>query len=74
MADLQKRSPTMAQAKKNTLRKSRIEMDRQQRQEQPDVPGALGTPGDVSPRAAEVKARKRRGKTEKHISDDTPAA
>jgi hypothetical protein len=47
-------------------------MDRQQRQEQPDVPGATGTPEDVSPRAAEIKARKRRGKTEKHVSEDTP--
>jgi hypothetical protein len=64
----------MARAAKNTLHKSRIEMDRQQRQEQPDVPGATGTPEDVSPRAAEVKSRKRRGKTEKHISDDTPAS
>lgn len=64
----------MPRAAKNTLRKSRIEMDRQQRQEQPDVPGATGSPEDVSPRAAEVKSRKRRGKTAKHISDDTPAS
>jgi hypothetical protein len=62
----------MAQAKKNTLRKSRIEMDRQQRQEQPEVPGASGIPEDASPKAAEVRARKRHGKTEKHIRDDTP--
>jgi hypothetical protein len=64
----------MARAEKNTLHKSRIETDRQQRQEQPDVPGATGSPENVSPRAAEVKSRKRRGKTAKHISDDTPAS
>ncbi len=58
--------------RQNTLHKSRIQMDRQQRQEQPDVPGATGTPEDASPEAAEVKARKRRGKTEKHVSEDTP--
>jgi hypothetical protein len=60
----------MARARQNTLRKSRIEMDRQQRQEQPDVPGASGTPEDDSPQAAEMKARKRHGKTEKHVSED----
>jgi hypothetical protein len=48
-------------------------MDRQQRQEQPEVAGATGTPEDVPPKVAEVKARKRRGKTEKHVGDDTPA-
>jgi hypothetical protein len=63
----------MARANRNTLNKSRIDLDRQQRQEQPDVPGATGTPEDVSPELAEVKARKRRGKTEKHVSEDTPA-
>ena len=62
----------MADAKRNTLHKSSIEMDRQQRQEQPDVPGATGTPEDVSARAARVKAPKRRGKTEKHVSEDAP--
>jgi hypothetical protein len=60
----------MARADKNTLHASRIEMDRQQRQEQPDVPGASGSPEDDSPQAAEVKARKRHGKTEKHVSED----
>ena len=63
----------MARANRNTLHRSRIDMDRQQRQEQPDVPGASGTPEDDSPQAAEMKARKRRGKTEKHVSEDTPA-
>jgi hypothetical protein len=63
----------MAHANRNTLHRSRIDMDRQQRQEQPEVPGATGTPEDVPPKAAEVKARKRRGKAEKHISEDTPA-
>jgi hypothetical protein len=64
----------MARAERNTLHRSKIDLERQQRQEQPEVPGASGTPDDVSPKAAEVKARKRRGKTEKHTSDDTPAA
>ena len=64
----------MPRADRNTLRHSRIELDRQQRKEQPQVPGATGAPDETTPRAAEVKARKRRGKTEKHISDDTPAA
>jgi hypothetical protein len=65
----------MARAERNTLHRSAIEMERQQRQEQPEVPGATGSPDDeVSPKAAEVKARKRRGKTEKHTGEDTPAA
>jgi hypothetical protein len=63
----------MARANRNTLHRSKIDMDRQQRQEQPEVPGATGTPEDVPPEVAEVKARKRRGKTEKHISEDKPA-
>jgi hypothetical protein len=37
-------------------------MDRQQRQEQPEVPGATGTREDIRPKVAEVKARKRRGR------------
>ncbi len=61
----------MARARKNSLRRSRIAMDRQQREEQPVVPGATTTPDDSSPKGAETKARKRRGKTEKHTSDDT---
>jgi hypothetical protein len=60
----------MARARENSLRRSRIVMDRQQRGEQPIVPGATGTPDDHSEKAAETKARKRRGKTEKHTSDD----
>jgi hypothetical protein len=48
-------------------------MDRQQRQEQPEVPGASGKPEDVPRKVAEVKARKRHGKTEKHVSEDVPA-
>lgn len=62
----------MARAKQNSLRRSRIEMDRQQREEQPEVAGATGEPDEGTPEAAEVRARKRRGKTEKHTSDDTP--
>lgn len=64
----------MARAERNSLKRSSIEAERQQRREQPEVPGATGGPGDFSPKAAEVKARKRRGKTEKHTSDDIPAA
>lgn len=59
----------MARADQNNLHRSRIEMDRQQRQEQPEVPGATGAPDDVSPKAAEIKARKRLGKTEKHTKE-----
>jgi hypothetical protein len=62
----------MARANRNTLHRSKIDMDRQQRQEQPQVPGATGTPEEVSPKVAEVKTRKRRGKTETHITEDTP--
>jgi hypothetical protein len=64
----------MAHAERNTLRRSKIELERQQRDQQPDVPGAAGGMDDVSPEAAAEKARKRRGKTSKHTSDDTPAA
>jgi hypothetical protein len=62
----------MARADKNDLKRSRIESDRQQRDEQPDVAGASGREEDRSPRAAEVKARKRAGKTERHTRDDRP--
>ncbi|MGH7509961.1 MAG: hypothetical protein ACREMZ_10865 [Gemmatimonadales bacterium] len=63
----------MAHANRNTLHRSRIELDRQQRQDQPEVPGATGKPEEPAPDVAAVKARKRRGKTEKHTSEDTPA-
>jgi hypothetical protein len=63
----------MAHADRNTLHRSKIELDRQQREEEPQVPGATGGPDDVSPESAEVMARKRRGKTGKHTNDDTPA-
>ena len=63
----------MARANRNTLHRSRIDMDRQQRQEQPDVPGASGAPEDDSSQAAQVKSRKRLGKTQKHASEDRPA-
>jgi hypothetical protein len=62
----------MARADRNSLHRSAIDTERQQRREQPKVPGATGTPDDVSPKAAEIKARKRRGKTEKHTAEDTP--
>ena len=63
----------MARADRNSLHRSAIDTERQQRREPPKVPGATGTPDDVSPKAAEVKARKRRGKTEKHTAEDIPA-
>jgi hypothetical protein len=61
----------MARADQNNLRRSTRESTRQQRQEQPRVGGASGTEEDASPKTAEVKARKRHGKTEKHTGDDT---
>jgi len=64
----------MARADKNDLHRSRIEMDRQQREEEPVVPGASGGEEDTSPEAAEVRARKRLGKTERHTHDDRPGA
>ncbi len=64
----------MAHADRNSLRPSKIELERRQREEQPEVPGATAAPEDVTPEAAGERARKRRGKTEKHTSDDTPAA
>jgi hypothetical protein len=65
---------TMARADKHDLHRSRIEMDRQQRQEEPIVEGAFGGEDDSSPEAAEIKARKRLGKTEQHTHDDRPGA
>ena len=62
----------MARADQNNLRRSKIELERQQRKEQPNVPGATGNPGKASPDAAETRARKRLGKTEKHTSEDIP--
>jgi hypothetical protein len=62
----------MARADQNNLRRSRIEMDRQQRQDEVEVPGATGSADDDSPKTARTKAMKRRGKTEKHTSGDTP--
>ena len=61
----------MANADRNNLRRSGLENKRQQRQEQPQVPGASGSEDDRSTETAEVKARKIRGKTQKHTSDDT---
>ncbi len=61
----------MARANQNTLHRSRIEIDRQQRQEEPQVPGAAGRDEEVSPKTARTKARKRLGKTEKHVRDDS---
>jgi hypothetical protein len=60
----------MAKADQNNLRRSGLEEKRQQRQEQPEVPGASGGPEDTSAKAATVEARKIRGKTQKHTSED----
>jgi hypothetical protein len=62
----------MAKADQNNLRRSGLEDKRQQREEQPKVPGASGGPEDTSPGSAAIKARKVRGKTQKPTSDDTP--
>jgi hypothetical protein len=64
----------MAQADRKTLARSTRDSERQQRRELPEVPGASGRPEDESPAAAVERARKRRGKTEKHTGDDTPSA
>ncbi len=64
----------MARADQNNLNRSRMDSERQQRDEQPEVSGATGAPPDTSRAAAEVRTHKRRGKTGKHTSDDTPAA
>lgn len=64
----------MAQANRRSLGRSTRETERQQREEFPVVEGASGSADDHSEEAAAEKARKRLGKTEKHTSDDTPAA
>jgi hypothetical protein len=64
----------MAQANRRSLGRSTRDTERQQRQDAPEVPGASGSEDDSSPEAAVEQARKRLGKTEKHTSDDTPAA
>jgi hypothetical protein len=62
----------MANADRNNLHRSGLQEKRQQRNEQPQVPGASGGGDDTSAQAAKVKARKIRGKTQKHTSDDVP--
>jgi hypothetical protein len=62
----------MANADRNNLHRSGLQEKRQQRHEQPQVPGAGGGEADTSAETANVKARKIRGKTQKHTSDDTP--
>ena len=64
----------MAQANRKSLGRSTRDTERQQRSETPLVNGASGTADDHSADAAAEKALKRVGKTEKHTSDDTPAA
>ncbi len=64
----------MAQANRKSLGRTTRDTERQQRQEVPVVDGASGSEDDHTEDAAVEKARKRLGKTEKHTSDDTPAA
>jgi hypothetical protein len=64
----------MAKANRKTLARSTRDTERQQRHEVPTVAGATGRPDDHSPQAAVEHARKRLGKTQKHTSDDSPAA
>jgi hypothetical protein len=61
----------MAKADQNNLRRSARESTRQERKEQPKTGGASGTPEEASAEAAEIKARKRLGKTGKHTSEDS---
>jgi hypothetical protein len=70
MLETYRSGPIMAKADQNNLRGSWREEKRQQRQEQPEVPGASGGPEDTSAEAATAKARKIRGKTQKHTSED----
>jgi hypothetical protein len=62
----------MANADKNNLRRSGRDESRQQRREQPEVPGASGSGEDESAEAARTNALKRVGKTGKHSSDEAP--
>jgi len=52
----------MANADRNNLHRSGLEDKRQQRQEQPQVPGASGSEDDTSAETANVKARKSEGR------------
>ncbi|MGN6393073.1 MAG: hypothetical protein ACTHM9_12635 [Gemmatimonadales bacterium] len=56
----------MARAEQHSLRRSGIEVDRLQREEEPEVPGASGSPDDHSTEAAQTSATKHLGKTSKH--------
>src|SRR4051812_21254296 len=60
----------MAKADRNNLRRSGRDENRQQRREQPEVPGASGSGEDESAEAARMNALKRVGKTGKHSSDE----
>ena len=62
----------MAHANRNTLHRSKLQLERQQREVEVPVPGATGSTDDVSAEDAAEKARKRLGKTVKHTSDDGP--
>ena len=62
----------MANADTNDLRKSRIESDRNQRDEQPVQPGATGRDPDEprGEKASRTEATKTYGKTEKNDSGE----
>jgi hypothetical protein len=58
----------MARADQNSLHRSKVELDRQQREAEPEVPGAAGSSEEATPEAAR-KASKRFGKTNKHAGE-----
>ncbi len=59
----------MARSKKNTLKDP--DRGRQQRASMPRQPGARGSEHIATPTEAEIATKHRRGKTEKHVSNDT---
>jgi hypothetical protein len=60
----------MPRSNKNILKDP--DRGRQQRTRAPRQPGAHGSEHIATPTEAEIAARHRRGKTGKHVSDDTP--
>jgi hypothetical protein len=60
----------MPRSNKNTLKDP--DFGRQQRTVMPRQPGAHGSEHIATPTEAEVEAKHRRGKTRRHVSDDTP--
>ncbi|HET7600925.1 MAG TPA: hypothetical protein VFK09_11560 [Gemmatimonadales bacterium] len=62
----------MARSNKNTLKDP--DRGRQQRRRAPRQPGAEGSEHIATPTEAEIAAKRRRGKTGRHVDEDTPAA